>query len=170
MNRLKNYRYVAMTVLGILSLMATLASSGPYSQARSAQTTSDISVQISADRDMVKAGQNIKFTVTATNQGPDDATFVDVAINLSSDFTIVAMQCDLGTSPDGPFCEYSSLPSGATVVATLVATPRTDIQLHSRLATTSTTTMFEDPGPVDPDTSNNSAMVKTKIIGRVSLP
>ncbi len=166
MAKLKQYRSLLISVFGILSLGATLGSA-PLS---SATASSDISVSITADRNVVKVGQNVTYTVTATNRGPNDATFVDFAIQLPAQFSEVRMVCGQGISPDGPFCEYSSLPAGTTVVSTLVATPKPGMASRTRMLTTSVSTLFENTDVVDPDLSNNAASVQTKLVGRLTRP
>jgi uncharacterized repeat protein (TIGR01451 family) len=167
MYQLKSYRRFSMGALCILSLITF---SGNSRQAIAAQLSSDVSVTITADRDKVRLGQNVTYTVTATNLGPDAASFVDVVHGLSDQLAVVSLTCDRGISPDGPFCEYSSLDSGATVVSTLVATPRSDSQSHDRKATTSAHLSFETADTVDPNSSNNAASVTIKLIGKLSLP
>jgi len=166
----RSHRYAATSVLGILSLMATIASSAPEGFRQAAQAGSDVSISMSADRRMVKAGQNVTYTVTMTNPGPADATFVDVAIAIPDSLQVVSMSCDPGISPDGPFCGYSSLPAGASVVSTLVATPRTAALLHSRIVMVSASVLFEDAGASDLVAANNAAAVRTRLIGRLFRP
>src|SRR5512146_301678 len=137
MNHFRSYRYVLTSVLGILSLMATIASSAPGSPRQASQAGSDVSVSMAADRSTLKVGQDVTYTVVMTNLGPDDATFVDVAFALPDGLRVLSITCDLGISPDGPFCEYSSLPSGASVVSTLVATPQAGGKTHTRVVTPS---------------------------------
>jgi uncharacterized repeat protein (TIGR01451 family) len=170
MNTLKNYRSLMVSVLGILSLMATMASSAPMGRLQASQTTNDIAIKISQDRDKVSEGQDVTYTVVAMNLGPDDATFVDVGFKLPSQLNLVSMSCDLGISPDTPFCEYSSLPAGSRVVSTLVATPNNATQLHSKLLKVSASISFENPGVLDPDLRNNTASVGTRLVVKPAHP
>lgn len=161
MNGLTIHRNFIVTALGILSLVATVASSAPLSPA--GNTGSDVSLALVANQGSIRPGEEITFTATMTNQGPQDATFVDVAFALPDQLEMVSMTCDLGISADTPFCEYSSLPAGATVVTTVVARLRTDVTLHGRMLKTSARVVFETADSLDPDTHNNSAVIKTKI-------
>lgn len=170
MNTIKNARKSVVGVLGILSLMATIASSAPVSLSQASQTINDISIKITADRDTVMSGQDVSYTVVATNLGPDDATFVDIALKLPDQLKIVSMTCDLGTSPDGTFCEYSSLPAGSRVTSILTATPNTGFPSHSGLVRTSATATFENPGTLDPNLRNNSGSVRTRLVLKPSHP
>ncbi len=169
MNGRTQYRYWATAVLGILSLLATMASSAPE-HSQNTQAGTDVSLSMSADRNTVRTGQNVTYTVTMTNLGPADATFVDVAIDIPDGLQLVSITCDQGISPDGPFCEYSSLPAGVSVVSTLVATPQPASLLRGRVVTASASVLFENADAFDPNTGNNTASVKTKLTGRLSQP
>ena len=118
----------------------------------------------------IRLGQSVTYTVTATNDGPDEATFVEIAFQIPDQLSLVSLSCGLGISPDGPFCEYSSLPTGATVDSTLIATPKPTAAVRSRILTASVSTLFENIGAVDPAPTNNAASVKIKLIGKVSQP
>ncbi len=166
MNIRTKYRAVIMTALGVLSLLATMASSAPRN-GQNTQSSTDVSLSMLADRSTVKAGQDVTYTATMTNLGPADATFVDVAFTIPAGLQMISLTCDQGISPDGPFCEYSSLPAGAAVVSTLVATPQSGTTVHTRLLTASASVLFENADAFDPNPGNNAASVKTKLIGRL---
>lgn len=159
------YQRWVISLFGILSLLATMASAAPRNW-QNTQAGTDVSLSVLADRSMLKNGQEVTYTATMTNLGPADATFVDVAFALPDGLRLVSMTCDLGISPDGPFCEYSSLPAGATVVSTLVATPQHSAT-RARLLTASASVMFENADAFDPNTNNNAASVQIKLIGRL---
>src|SRR5512141_113067 len=167
MNKFRSYRRFIFSVLGGLSLLATLGTSTPV---MAAQVTSDIAVKISASRSTVGPGQTVTYTVTMTNNGPDDATFVDVGFQLSNDLVLVSIECDLGISPDTPFCEYSSLKSGSTVVSKLVARPSQGGLRRPRVVTTTASVFFESVDTLDPNMGNDTTSVKTKLVGRSSHP
>jgi uncharacterized repeat protein (TIGR01451 family) len=166
MNGFKMRGSLMISALGILSLLGTAARSATWRPATAPQAGSDVSVSLAADKDLIGPGEEITFTATMTNHGPEDATFVDVFFALPDKLEMVSMACDLGISPDTPACEYSSLPAGTTVVSTVVARLRTDAPLHGRMLRTTATVMFETAGLFDPNTHNNSAVVRTKIAGK----
>src|SRR5262245_16910350 len=114
MNKLTKYRRFIINLIGILPLIISLGSS---QVAFAATATSDISLTLVAQR----VGHTITYTATMTNLGPDDAVAVDVGFTLPDQLRLVSMTCDLGISPDTPFCEYGSLNAGETVVSILVA-------------------------------------------------
>lgn len=160
MNKLMNYRRFMLTVLSILSLWATLGSSAPIT---TAQTTDDISIKIVADRGAVAPGQRVTYTLTATNLGPDDAVFVDTVFKISDQFVVISLTCDQSISPDGPFCEYSSLPAGASVVSTLVVTPKSTAHMRPHTVKTVASISLETADTFDPNLINNTATVRTRI-------
>jgi len=174
MNTLMKFRRFIVTSIGILPLLLSLGSS---QVAFAATSTSDISLSFVADQGKVKMGQTIIYTATMTNHGPDEAFFVDVGFGLPDQLTLVSMTCDRGISPDTPFCEYSTLAAGETVVSTLVATPTEGALTQPRKLLVRANVSFEvacsfDPAncTIDPDLSNNSASLITKLIGALSQP
>lgn len=173
MNRLNKFRQLFIRTIGILSIIISL---GNTKQVLAAQNVSDISITIVADQSKVKMGEDITYTVTATNLGPDDAIFVDVGFSLPDQLNLVSMTCDRGISPDTPFCEYSTLAAGETVVSTLVATPTPGSLIYDRKDIVTANIFFEidcsyDPNcTFDPDLSNNSASLITKLIGKLAHP
>jgi hypothetical protein len=80
------------------------------------------------------------------------------------------MTCDLGISPDTPFCEYSSLKAGETVISTVVATPNPDT--HKKHLNVTADVLFEvdcsfDPNcTFDPDLRNNADSVSARLMGK----
>jgi uncharacterized repeat protein (TIGR01451 family) len=173
MNILKNYRRFIVNLIGIFPLILSLWNTQPVF---AATATSDISITLVADQSKVKMGQTITYTATMTNLGPDDAFFVDVGFSLPDQLNLVSMTCDRGISPDTPFCEYSTLAAGETVVSTLVATPTPGSLIYDRKDTVTANIFFEidcsyDPNcTFDPDLSNNSASLITKLIGKLAHP
>ena len=173
MNRLNKFRQLLVRAIAILSIIISL---GNTKQVLAAQNVSDISVTIVADQSKVKMGEDITYTVTATNLGPDDAIFIDVGFSLPDQLNLVSLTCDRGISPDTPFCEYSTLAAGETVVSTLVATPTSGSLIYDRKDAVTANIFFEidcsyDPNcTFDPDLSNNSASLITKLIGKLAHP
>ena len=166
MNKLPKYRNFIVATIGILSVVMSLGASG---RALAAQSAADVSITMVADQNQIKVGQNVTYTVTATNLGPDAALFVDVTHGLSDQLNFVSVTCDGGISSDGPFCEYSILEPGESAVSILVATPRPDIRNYERKLITATATVsFETADTIDSNTGNNWASVTIKVIGKVT--
>jgi uncharacterized repeat protein (TIGR01451 family) len=161
-------RRIVLGVFGIMPLVL-LAAVQPVS---AATAISDISVRLVANRSHVAMGQQITYTATMTNHGPDDASFVDVIFSWPSQLDLVSMTCDEGITADTPACEYSSLRAGQSVVSVLVATPHPGGNTHTRKIRVTARVSFEvdcsfDPNcTFDPRTRNNSASVMTKLIAR----
>ena len=165
MNKLLNYRRFIVSLIGILPLILSLATS---QVALAATATSDISLTLTAHR----TGKTITYTATMTNLGPDDAVATDVGFALPDQLQLVSMTCDLGISPDTPFCEYGTLNAGETVVSVLVAKPLPGAQKGNPEFTTTASVFFEidcsfDPDcTFDPNLSNNSASVTMNLTGK----
>ena len=162
------YRHFIIAMIGILSLVISLANHG---QALAAQNVADLSITIVADQSRVRLGENITYTVTVTNLGPDAALFVGVAHGLSDQLNFVSVTCDGGISSDGPFCEYSILQPGQSAVSILIATPNPSIRNQERNALTATAvTSFETADSIDSNRGNNWASVTVRLIGRLTHP
>ncbi len=162
MNTFIRYRRFSIHLLAILFLSTTLQSHPVLA----ASTADDIVVTIVSNRSTVRMGQTITYTVTVKNLGPDDASFVDVMHGLPSQLRLVSLTCDLGISPDTPFCEYSSLKAGETAVSVLVATPTAQLT-HSRNLKVTASINFESADSFDPNMSNNRDSVSTRLIGKL---
>ena len=174
MNKFTKYRRFIVNIAGILPLIISLLGSSQVVLAATA--TSDISIMLVADRSRVKVGQNITYIATMTNHGSDDAIFVDVGFSLPDQLNLVSITCDKGISPDTPFCEYSSLQAGETVVSILVATPNPSTQKHDRSVMTTAIVTFEidcsydSNCTFDPNSSNNLAAAPVRIVGKLAHP
>ena len=121
---------------------------------------------MTADQTTVRAGGLITYTVTMTNHGPDDAIFVDTGFQLPDQLVLVEVTCDLGISSDTPFCEYSNLPAGVTVVSKLVAKIKPVGISKVKKVTVTASIFFETENSVDPDLSNSSTSVTTSLVGK----
>jgi uncharacterized repeat protein (TIGR01451 family) len=108
-----------------------------------------------------KVGDEVIFTIVATNNGPDAADF---NVTWASDqLQLVSEKCDLGISADTPACEYGVVEPGVTVTTTVVAQV---IGTGDKQAV-GTGCMVEQPGFIDdPDPANNCAAATVKIVGK----
>jgi uncharacterized repeat protein (TIGR01451 family) len=162
MHTLTKHLRFFINVIGILCLVTLLV--GTSTTALAARSGSDISVSIVADRNQVRVGQNITYTVRMTNHGPDDAFFVDTAFIWPAQLKFVEEICDLGISPDSPNCEYSSLKAGQTVVSKLVLTPDPAARPFKNVVKVKTQALFETADTVDPHLQNNADSITTVIV------
>ncbi len=98
-------------------LMAVLASTAAGVAPVAAQSGADLAAHISGPR-VVRLGENITYTITATNVG--DATATDVVVDpwVPDWFDFVAVDCPGGT-PAGSACSYPDLAPGVSVTMTV---------------------------------------------------
>ncbi len=174
MKKLIKYRRFVVSLLGILPLIVSL---GTSRTAFAATSTSDIFVTLIENRNTLNAGQTITYTAIMKNLGPDDASSVDVRFTLPAQLTLVSMTCDLGITPDTPFCEYSSLKAGQTVISKVVAKLTPNSVTHERRVKVTADILLEqdcafqpDNCTLDPNHNNNLSSVTTTLIGRFPHP
>jgi uncharacterized repeat protein (TIGR01451 family) len=125
----------------------------------------DLALTKVADRKQVRIGDNITFTITLTNLGPEAATSVVFGDPLADPLNLVSFSCSQGTPTGGSFCAVSSVPNGGSVTATLVATPITNPAQRERKF--SNTAFVSASATADPDASNNSASLVLHITGPI---
>jgi uncharacterized repeat protein (TIGR01451 family) len=114
---------------------------------------------------IVSAGNQVTFTYTITNNGPDLATNVTVTDNLSASGIPVTFNSATATSgscsqtvtgSNVAVCTINSLQSGATATVTIVVTPTTGGNFNGGAVSVSAA------NNTDPDLSNNSATVSAQ--------
>jgi uncharacterized repeat protein (TIGR01451 family) len=147
------------------ALLALVVLVGGSVRPAAAQESADLKLTKVADSKNVRIGENITYTITLTNLGPDTATGVVFGDAVPDPLNLVSFTCSQGTVSGGPFCAVESVPSGTSVTATLVATP-TPNPAKSERRFTNTAFISESATP-DPNSSNNSASVKAHIIGKI---
>lgn len=128
-----------------------------------AATHADLAISAVADRKSVKIGENITFTITVTNHGPDAATEVVFGDPLPDPLNFVSFTCTEGTVT-GSYCTVPSIPSGGSVTATMVATPILNPARSERRFTN--TGFIQSSGVSDPNPANNSASLDLRIVGK----
>ncbi len=109
---------------------------------------SDLSISSVASTLTPMTGQNVTFTITATNNGPMAATGVSVTDVLPSGFTLVSATPSSGTW-SAPTWTIGNLANGASVTLTIVATVNP--------TGTYTHTVTINGANFDPNTANNTA-------------
>lgn len=126
--------------------------------ARDDPPQADLVVTKSDDIDPVKQGQELTYTVTVTNNGPDAAENViltdTLPTSISFNFaTLTQGSCAIGL----PIlqCEFGTLNPGDTVTLTVNVTPNADGTI------TNTVSVISDTD--DPDTGNNSDSADTTV-------
>ena len=121
-------------------------------------TTADVSVTITASPDPAEAGHDLTYTITARNDGPADASAVNVTVTLPAGATMVSAAATQGIQSqpaDHVLFHLGTLSSGASATMMVVVTPTT-------LGTADATAVLTAAEP-DPDTSDLTVAVSTVI-------
>ena len=121
----------------------------------------DISITKVVDNNNPQVGQNVVFTLTAANGGPDAATGVEVTDALPAGYTFVSAVGD-GTYTSGTgVWDIGDIANGANASIDITAT----VNASGPYANTATITAADQP---DPDLTNNSDSI-TPIIDLVPV-
>jgi len=126
-----------------------------------APPAADLSVTKTDSPDPVKAGQNLTYTITVRNNGPDAATGVTMTDQLPRNAGFGSASTTQGTCTLKPdklqvACSLGTIASGGTVIVTIMVKPNKKGQI-TNTATVSATS------PPDPNTANNSATATTTV-------
>jgi hypothetical protein len=106
-------------------------------------------------------GQQVTFTILATNNGPDTTPGLFVTATFQG-LELVEEICDLGVSADTPSCEYSNIPRGQILTTTVIARI---VRTGSRTAALGA--CVSSPDPInDTDASNDCLTATVKVIGK----
>ncbi len=151
---------VAQAAPSSVTNTATVAGGGEVNTANDTATdptnvvsSADIGVTKIASSGTVTVGSNVNFTVTVTNNGPSDATGVQVTDLLPAGLTYFSSVPSQGTYTSGTgLWNIGALASGASVNLTLTAT----VTATGSLTNTATKTAETE---TDPNAANNSASV-----------
>jgi uncharacterized repeat protein (TIGR01451 family) len=126
--------------------------------------SADVSISKSDSPDPVIAGNQLYYTVTVTNHGPDDAVNVKVVDTLPPEVSFVTD--DLSACTQGPTgtltCDLGDIPNGQsrTVVIKVAVDPSAVVNHGGPFGMTNTATVSTS-GSIDPDQSNNTAQAFT---------
>ncbi len=151
---------VAQSAPASLTNTATVSGGGEVNTANdsaSDPTTTvaraDVAVTKIASSGTVMVGSNVDFTVTALNNGPSDATGVQVTDQLPAGLSLVSATTISGSyTPATGVWNIGSLPSGATVTLTLTARVTATGSLTNTARKTAET-------ETDPNSANDTASV-----------
>jgi uncharacterized repeat protein (TIGR01451 family) len=149
-----------LAALAVVVGVGVVATAG-LARADVVPTTDLAVVSLTADVSHAKIGDQITFTIVAANRGPDVADLF-VVEHPPDAFDFVLHVCDRGISPDGPFCEYSSVQPGETVTTrfTVSVLPTSLKRLTHTVCVTSSEAIN------DTDPSNDCASIVEKIVGK----
>jgi len=126
--------------------------------------SADVSITKTDSPDPVNAGEQLFYTITVTNNGPDEAQNVTVVDTLPAPVTFITD--DMGACVEGPTdtltCSLGNIAAGAS--KTLVIKVQVDADAVENaggpFGITDTATVSTS-GSIDPDTSNNTATAST---------
>ena len=149
----------AFPVLSLLALVALYGLSGCGSEPTAPERDeADLSITKSAAADPVTIGDEIVYTITIFNGGPDDATQVQVTDGVPSGTSFVSANASQGTCANSSgtvTCTLGSLANGSSLTITLKVTATQGGQVSN----TASVSGDED----DPNSSNNSATETTTV-------
>jgi uncharacterized repeat protein (TIGR01451 family) len=118
----------------------------------------DLAVTASANSSVLSVTQNLTYTVSAQNYGPQDATNLVFTDTLPSTVNFVSATSNLGTCTEAQLvvmCNMSKLVSGDSLVATITVVPTAT----GTITNTANVTASEN----DANTGNNQASVSTRV-------
>jgi uncharacterized repeat protein (TIGR01451 family)/CSLREA domain-containing protein len=105
--------------------------------------------------DPVTVGENLTYTITVTNRGPDAAANVVVTDTLPSGVTFVSASPECVHVAGVVTCNLGNIPAGGSVTITIVVTPTAPGTISNTARVTSDT--------LDPNTDNSSDEEPTEV-------
>ena len=123
--------------------------------------TADLSITKTASPDPVTTGDDLTYTVTVTNNGPDPATSVVVTDNLPAETTFVSCSSTgegvCGGSGNNRTVSFPLLPSGQSETITFVANVNCSVADGTVISNTATVSSSTP----DPNSNNDSSTATT---------
>jgi hypothetical protein len=150
----KGFLAAALVAFMIAPVVAT-------SEAQSVPTADLAIVSKTASVRHAKVGQQVTFTILATNKGPQAAE-LDVSERALVGLQMVSEQCDRGISPDTPSCEYGTVQPGETVTTVVVA----EVEATESKHVTNEACVSSEETIDDPNTSNDCLTTSVRVIGK----
>lgn len=117
----------------------------------------DLSVTKSDSPDPVNVGDNLTYTITVTNNGPNNATGITVTDTLPAAVTFVSASAGCTHSAGTVTCTIANLAAGANTSVTITVTPQ------AGAVPSITNTVSVTGGQFDPNGANNSANESTTV-------
>jgi uncharacterized repeat protein (TIGR01451 family) len=152
---------LAALLAALLATLAPVAASAPGAAdpTANADPTADFALTKDANLHQARPGQHIRYTIVATNRGPDPAGVVVIDV-VDDALQPLAIRCGRGGTPqDGDACVYPRLRSGGratTWVEAAVVDDSFDVAGNSACA--------QAVGATDPDPANNCAGVTIPVV------
>lgn len=119
--------------------------------------SANLSITKTDSPDPVLLGENLTYTITVNNAGPNSAYGVTMADTLPAGVTLVSATPSQGscTGTSTVSCSLGTVANGASATVTIIVTPTTTGSKSNTATVTSTT--------ADPNTSNNSSTATTMV-------
>jgi uncharacterized repeat protein (TIGR01451 family) len=119
--------------------------------------SADLSITKTDSPDPVQVGQNLTYTITVTNNGPNSATGVTVTDTLPAGVTFVSATPSQGScsGTSTVTCNLGTLGNGVSANVTIIVTPTVTGTISNTASVTS--------GVTDPNTGNNSSTASTTV-------
>ena len=140
-------------------------------------TSADVSLTKEAAPDPVTAGNDLTYTITATNDGPSDAQDVTVTDPLPAGTSFVSATPSQGacSGTTTVTCELGTLADGASATITLVvhvdpATPGGTIITNTATASSPEPEPEVSASTADPAAADNSASVSVTVLAAPKAP
>jgi len=126
-------------------------------------TVSDLSIEKTDSPDPVAAGTELTYSITVTNDGPDDAENVVVTDTLPPGVTFVSDTDSCVQGPPGTLtCDLGTITEGASESFDIIVNVAPDAFFNGITEISNTAEVTSDQ--FDDDTSNNDITIETEII------
>ena len=123
--------------------------------------TTDLRTTKTDSSDPATAGENLTYTVTVTNDGPQDATDATLTDTLPSDVSFVSASAGCTESGGTVTCALGTIALGASAVVEIVVSPTTP--------GTITNVADASSDVLDPDPANNRGAESTTVVPATSF-
>jgi uncharacterized repeat protein (TIGR01451 family)/CSLREA domain-containing protein len=121
--------------------------------------SADLSISKTDSEDPITEGNNLTYTITATNNGPDTASNVVVSDPLPAGVTFVSASAGCSESAGTVTCNQASLANSANAIFTITVTPQHSVA-GTTISNTATVTATEDD-PTTPNSATETTQVNT---------
>ncbi len=125
----------------------------------------DLAITKTDSPDPVTVGSPLTYTITVTNNGPNQATSATVSDTLPAGTALVSATASQGTCSGTTTvtCSLGAINAAASATVTIV------VLVTSSASSTLTNTATVSGAPTDPNTANNSATATTTVSGSADL-